>query len=573
MSAKEKVFLRLSVSIDGPTKVLRITDLNRMQDSDSLPEAQNYQNQFEVELSEAGISLIDNTPQELLYFSFKNINYDYMSSITEQIHEFRIKQFQVDNQMLTTTFPVMLCSSAPLFENMIDESYFFHLSVVKSKLFTSIDYFHYFKFLIQEIYLKADDTIINQLLSFVQMDSFEEPNFETDEQNQEIIIPKAAAKKLYIERLELSPIKCSLTFNYANLEKKINSSNSSNSTSSSTSTSSSPNSDNPVKTVLNAIGVAVANIEDAPIYLNSLNISHAFETREEMVKNITKHFYMQLLSEVYKVVFSFDIIGNPVSLVHNLGTGVYDFFYEPAKGFVKSPKEFVIGVRKGSTSLVKNSVAGIFNTASKITGSLSKGVAHLAFDKEYVRQREKNNREKAKNVTQGISVGAKELGTGLFKGITGVVTAPLSGAKKEGVGGMIKGLGKGVIGAAVKPGVGIFDMCTRTTQGIKNHVTLGGNDEVRTRPPRGFGPDKVLLTYDSEKAIGQSILRTLDQGYYEDQYHLFHCISLEENLVLVSNKKLFYINVGEQLIQWACDIVGLCFCFYLVCSFNTSLWS
>lgn len=44
------------------------------------------------------------------------------------------------------------------------------------------------------------------------------------------------------------------------------------------------------------------------------------------------------------------------------------FSHEPAKGIIKSPKQFVGGIAKGTQSLVKNSVFGIFNTASKITG-------------------------------------------------------------------------------------------------------------------------------------------------------------------------------------------------------------
>lgn len=41
-----------------------------------------------------------------------------------------------------------------------------------------------------------------------------------------------------------------------------------------------------------------------------------------------------------------DMLGNPVGLVNNLGTGVVDFFYEPAQGLVKSPKDFSVGLAK-----------------------------------------------------------------------------------------------------------------------------------------------------------------------------------------------------------------------------------
>lgn len=40
------------------------------------------------------------------------------------------------------------------------------------------------------------------------------------------------------------------------------------------------------------------------------------------------------------------MLGNPVGLVNNLGTGVVDFFYEPAQGLVKSPKDFSVGLAK-----------------------------------------------------------------------------------------------------------------------------------------------------------------------------------------------------------------------------------
>jgi vacuolar protein sorting-associated protein 13A/C len=40
------------------------------------------------------------------------------------------------------------------------------------------------------------------------------------------------------------------------------------------------------------------------------------------------------------------MLGNPVGLVGNLGTGVADFFYEPAQGLVKSPKDFSVGLAK-----------------------------------------------------------------------------------------------------------------------------------------------------------------------------------------------------------------------------------
>jgi hypothetical protein len=58
--------------------------------------------------------------------------------------------------------------------------------------------------------------------------------------------------------------------------------------------------------------------------------------------------------------------------------------------------------QKGSLSLVKNSVYGLFNTVSKITGSVGKGIANLSFDSEYMQKREMNKiKEKPKHIGEG----------------------------------------------------------------------------------------------------------------------------------------------------------------------------
>jgi vacuolar protein sorting-associated protein 13A/C len=68
-----------------------------------------------------------------------------------------------------------------------------------------------------------------------------------------------------------------------------------------------------------------------------LGLKNVFMTREEFVNLVQEHYKGQLLSQVYTILGSFEFLGSPLSLVNNLGTGVYDFFYEPAQGLVKVP--------------------------------------------------------------------------------------------------------------------------------------------------------------------------------------------------------------------------------------------
>jgi hypothetical protein len=44
---------------------------------------------------------------------------------------------------------------------------FFHISVVKSNLYDSIDFFNYFSVLIREVDVSIDETFLNSLLNFV----------------------------------------------------------------------------------------------------------------------------------------------------------------------------------------------------------------------------------------------------------------------------------------------------------------------------------------------------------------------------------------------------------------------
>lgn len=53
---------------------------------------------------------------------------------------------------------------------------------------------------------------------------------------------------------------------------------------------------------------------------------------------------------------SLDILGNPVGLMKNIGTGVFDFIDKPIEGFVKGPLEGGYGIIKGTSSLIKNTL-------------------------------------------------------------------------------------------------------------------------------------------------------------------------------------------------------------------------
>lgn len=130
------------------------------------------------------------------------------------------------------------------------------------------------------------------------------------------------------------------------------------------------------------------HMENAPIKANGLALRSSFGPKAEITSRIMEHYKKQLMSQIYKVFASFDMIGNPISLVETLGTGVYDLFHAPAEGIVTSPAAFGKGLAKGTWSLLNSTVYGLFNSAAKITDTVGRGLAVATFDSEYAKERE-----------------------------------------------------------------------------------------------------------------------------------------------------------------------------------------
>ncbi|EXJ90385.1 hypothetical protein A1O1_03486 [Capronia coronata CBS 617.96] len=108
---------------------------------------------------------------------------------------------------------------------------------------------------------------------------------------------------------------------------------------------------------------------------------------------------------------------------------------------MKSPLDFTLSLAKG------------FHNAPKLYGD------------ETVRRN-----EKIVDLRSGLKVAGREFGYGFYDGITGLVTHPLAGAKKEGPAGFFKGAAKGFGGLILKPGAGIWGLPGYTAKGIYAEV-------------------------------------------------------------------------------------------------------
>ncbi|KAJ8437020.1 hypothetical protein Cgig2_010365 [Carnegiea gigantea] len=167
----------------------------------------------------------------------------------------------------------------------------------------------------------------------------------------------------------------------------------------------------------------------------------------------------------------------------------------------------------------------ILGNASSALGHMSKGVAALSMDKKFIQGRQRQ--EKVEDLGDVIREGGGALAKGLFRGVTGILTKPLEGAKSSGVEGFVQGVGKGIIGAAAQPVSGVLDLLSKTTEGanamrMKIQAALTSEEQLlRRRLPRVISGDNLLRPYDEYKAQGQVILQLAESGSFLGQVDLF----------------------------------------------------
>lgn len=122
-------------------------------------------------------------------------------------------------------------------------------------------------------------------------------------------------------------------------------------------------------------------------------------------------------------------------------------------------------------------------------------------DDSYITER--RSQAKSEDAVDGIMKGVKHLGFGLMKGTTGLVTNPYKEAMKgsaegKAASGFMRGMGKGLIGAVVKPTAGVLDLASDITSGIVSSTIYNGNTIQRSRPPRA-------PVYDAGDALGPCV--------------------------------------------------------------------
>ncbi|CAF3075734.1 unnamed protein product, partial [Rotaria sp. Silwood2] len=407
-------------------------------------------------------------------------------STSNQAIHLRINNLQIDNQLPITLFPTILypiISKAAATD--IPGKPFIELSLFKSQLARSNTiHINYFKLLIQEFFICADQGLIVAILAFVKQQK--DPAAPTVDMNPDLKrIDKpletlfkgetddaSGESKIYFDDLHLSPLKIHVSFSMhgAKASEQLLA-------------------EYPIVDFLLQI-LNVAEVQDVILKLNFYERKNDRYTITKLTKEIGDHYENQFLKQLHVVVLGLDVLGNPFGVIRGVAEGVESFFYEPYKGAMEGPIEFIEGIATGSRYLLGSVVGGAAGAVSKVTEAASKGLATLTLDKDYQNARIQR-KEYQSQATSDIVASGKNAIKDVVLGVKGVVKKPVKGAKKSGGKGFIKGLGKGLLALVARPASGVADLTSSSFKLIKR---VAAHEEIihRVRNPRHVGKDGIV---------------------------------------------------------------------------------
>ncbi|KAG0682611.1 hypothetical protein C6P40_000285 [Pichia californica] len=560
----------LNVIADGPVQALMISDydpktsmyqlkqnkststaLNNVpskDEFDTIIKDEEYYTSVIFNFEGIGISLVNTKDiyQELCYLTIKGIEFHYNESDIYQTLSLKMKWLQIDNQLYTSIYPVILFPSIiPKSSYEMKRHPVFSSSIARLKDNThGVNYIKFATILLQELSIQVDEDFLWALLDFSKIPGAawnSEIKNELWDQNLQIPEPPTirSTDDLYFEALHLQPLQFNISFvrtEHINMRDALTTQNA-------------------LSLATDVLTMAIGNINDAPVRLSALFLENIRTPVPYLIQNISEHYKQAFLYQLYKVLGSADLLGNPVGLFNNISSGVMDMFYEPYQGYIMTdrPQELGIGLAKGSISFMKKSVFGVSDSVSRFTNSMAKGLTAASLDKDFQEKRRLARQYgKPSHPVDSLSIGATSFINGISSGLTGLATAPMEGATREGTSGFFKGLGKGLLGLPTKTATGVLDLANNISESIKSTTTVFDGEGIeKVRLPRFIPHDGAIVTYSKKEAQGQSWLKSCGSGMYsEDQYLAHIVLQGGDRACIISFNRILVVRVFDLGVDW-----------------------
>jgi hypothetical protein len=140
----------------------------------------------------------------------------------------------------------------------------------------------------------------------------------------------------------------------------------------------------------------------------------------------------------------------------------------------------------------------------------------------------------------GIRAAGKELALGIYDGFTGIVVQPYKGAKKEGVKGALKGVGKGLGGVFFKTTAGVVGVVGYSLKGIHRETVKGREKKLNEYIMRGRirqGVKELEEEYRKNEGNDQVLEERMQQGWIRLDEERKKAVNKKERSLLNSIKE------------------------------------
>ncbi|EKX50324.1 hypothetical protein GUITHDRAFT_135471 [Guillardia theta CCMP2712] len=480
----------LSVIADGPTRVLRAFFESRTEMGVESPVAareamqgpegstdEGNKFQMSVEFNRVSVTMVDLHPQELvcMHLQCVQLNYEKKLLLTEKNRSLLllVQDFQVDNMLQRTPHPVVLYSSIKG-----DDKPFLQLEMVQDLNGEStILTFQSVLAEIKDVELNLEGRIVMLVylyyLSCMELLQVSRGDVQVIDENA--LFSPNSSNKIYVQSFALPAVNVNFSFARRDLgEGDFKNANE----------------------VAQRLSWLAASVDNAPLTLNDLSIHHAFMDPRSLLNVLREHYQKECVRQLYRILGSVEVLGNPVGLMRNLGTG-FKAFRTGISGLRNGDQQ---SFKDGTKVLVQHVGHGFSNTLSKVSSSVSRGLASVALDKDFIREREeqKDYRGRPEDYKVGFKQGTSHLARSVGSGISGFMNKPVEGYNRAGMKGMMQGMVHGVAGLICKPTSGLLDLIANTSEGLRNQTNPLGKVTVgRMREPRLLNYDRVLRSLNA----------------------------------------------------------------------------
>ncbi|XP_067382192.1 intermembrane lipid transfer protein VPS13D isoform X3 [Channa argus] len=515
--------LSVQVLPDGPTRVLQISDFNQRRMIRNSPSTEQDRSKEEVKKKEPeqeleillnldeglGVSLVNKVPEELVFATLSGIDVHFTRTAANEVLELSIQNIQVDNQLLGTTQPVMLCVTPTSSDSSGNDSGP-ALQVNSVKVPSNLMFTQLYKHLMvtaRRFTVIIEEKLLLKLLSVFGYGQTEAELEKIDENIHEKPNEDAGPpKRYYFENLKISLPQVKLSvFTSHKLPPDL-------------------------KALKGTLGFPLVRFEDAVINMYPFTRVHPYETQEIIISDILKHFREELISQAAQILGSVDFLGNPMGLLNDVTEGMSEL------------------IKYGNVGgLIRNVTHGVSNSAAKFAGTLSDGLGKTMdnrhqSEREYIRYHGATSGEH-------LVAGIHGLAHGIIGGMTSIITSTVEGVKTEGgVSGFFSGLGKGLVGTVTKPVAGALDFASETAQTVRDMASLSNHrlSVQRVRKPRCCkGPQGLLPRYSAVQADGQEQLFHLTDNIHSEFFIAVEPI--DSYCVLISSKVVYFLKPGDYV--------------------------